>query len=131
MHVAGKRASPSIAFLGDNVTQVQLQGEKKACWLLILHFTTICPNFVWLIALNCLVFEKQQQLKRKLSAGEKICFREEGQKRREGIINTASYMIILFTICFFRAPWQLFELSLLATTLMDYQVIKAAFITPN
>ena len=57
----------------------------------------MCPNFVWLIALNCLVFEKQQQIKRKLSAGEKICFREEEeQKGSEDIINLASYMNTLY-----------------------------------
>lgn len=59
-------------------------GKKKKSWFLILHFTTICPNFVWLIALNCLVFEKQQQLKRKLSAGEKNTLQgrrvEKGEK---------------------------------------------------
>lgn len=81
----------------------------------------ICSNFVWLITLNCLVFEKQQQIKRKFSAGEKTCFREEEQKRREGITNMATYMIILFTICFFRAQWQLFELTLLVTALKGLQ----------
>lgn len=103
------KASQWSASLGDNVTQVQLQEKKKkACWLLILHFTSICPNFVWLIALNCLVFEKQQQIKRKLSAGEKICFREEEeQKRSEVIINMASYMDILFTSRFFSAQQHL------------------------
>ena len=95
----GEKASQWFAFLGDNVTQVQLQKgkKKKACWLLILHFISMCPNFVWLIALNCLIFEKQQQIKRKLSAGEKICFREEEeQKGSEDIINLASYMNTLY-----------------------------------
>lgn len=78
--------------------------EKKKS-LLAPHFASICPNFVWLIALNCHVFEKQQQIKRKLSAGEKICFREEEKhKKREGIINMANYMNILFIICFVQCP---------------------------
>lgn len=84
MHGVRKRGSQSIPFLRENITRVQLQEEKKKSWLLILHFTTICPNFAWLIALNCLVFEKQQQLKRKLSAGEKNTLQgrrvEKGEK---------------------------------------------------
>jgi hypothetical protein len=44
----------------------------------------ICLNFVWLIALNCLVFEKQQWIKRNLSSREAHASgRRERERERE------------------------------------------------